>query len=288
MSFIEHVVACNDHDASRFIPFLIGGRLVGRMQPRFAESLKPWPEVFSVTDHSVSLSCRETGMSERSAQVAGVLEQLVAQGALRPFHGERYAVTAEGEKNPLLLIDRGMAPLFGVRAYGQHVNGFVRAPEGLKLWIGRRADDRRHYPGRLDNLAAGGLPHGITLVENLAKECWEEAGIPAPLARQAVPVGAVSYHMDTEMGFKHDVLYCYDLELPEDFVPDCMDGEVQSFYLWPVEEVMERVQNGSEFKLNCNLVIIDFLIRHGYIGPDDETYLTLLAALHPTLPPLPG
>jgi len=286
MSFIDHVVACNDHDASRFIPFIIGDLTVGRIRPPFAGLLKPWPEVFSVTDQAVFLNDREPGLIERSTRVAGVLEQLIAQGELSPFHGERYAATAEGGGNPQLLIDRAMAPLFGIRAYGQHVNGFVRSREGVKMWIGRRADDRQHYPGRLDNLAAGGLPYGISLNENLAKECWEEAGIPDHLARRAVPVGAVSYHMDTEKGFKHDTLYCYDLELPYDFSPDCMDGEVQSFYLWPVEEVMDRVKNGSEFKLNCNLVIIDFLIRHGYIGPDDETYLALLAALHPTMPSL--
>lgn len=286
MSFIDHVVACNHHDASRFVPFTIGGLTVGRMRSLFAELLKPWPAVFSVTDHFVALNCRATGLIERSALVAGVLEQLIVQGELGPFHGEHYAVTAQSERNPLLLIDRAMAPLFGIRAYGQHVNGYVRSREGLKMWISRRAHDRQHYPGRLDNLAAGGLPYGISLNENLAKECWEEAGIPVHLARQAVPVGAVSYHMDIEKGFKHDTLYCYDLELRDDFTPDCMDGEVQSFYLWPIEEVRDRVKNSDDFKLNCNLVIIDFLIRHGYIGPDDETYLALLTALHPALPPL--
>lgn len=287
MGFMQHVVACNNHDAKGYIPFVIDGHVVGRLRPWFARLLKPWTEVFAVTEAAVVLSCPGSGSDERSAQVAGVLEQLIAQGELDRFHGECYAVTPEGTRAPLLLIDRAMAPLFGIRAYGQHVNGYVRSGEGLKMWVGRRAEDRQHYPGRLDNLAAGGLPFGISMADNLAKECWEEAGIPADLAAQAVPVGAVSYHMDTEAGFKPDTLYCYDLELPEDFVPRCTDGEVQSFYLWPVEEVMARVKNSSEFKLNCNLVIIDFLIRRGYIGPDDEAYLSLLTALHPVMPP-PG
>jgi 8-oxo-dGTP pyrophosphatase MutT (NUDIX family) len=286
MGFMHHVAACNDHDASGFIPFAIENQPVGRVRPAFARLLQSWPEIFSTTGHAVALHCRGSGLQERSALVAGVLEQLIAQGALGQFHGERYAAVAEGGREPLLLIDRAMAPCFGIRAYGQHVNGFVRTGAGLKMWIGRRADDRRHAPGRLDNLAAGGLPYGLSLAENLAKECWEEAGIPAQLARQATPVGAVTYHMDTETGFKPDTLFCYDLELPEDFVPRCMDGEVQSFHLWPVEQVMELVKHGSAFKLNCNLVIIDFLIRHGYIGPEDEEYLTLLGALHPSMPPL--
>ncbi len=290
MGFMDHVAACNDHDARRFIPFTIRGRMVGRMRPDFAELLKPWPELFSVTRHGVALKCTDAGLAACSARVSGVLEQLIAQGELGPFHGECYAAVAEdgaeGGKEPLLLIDRAMAPCFGIRAYGQHVNGIVWSREGLKMWVSRRADDRQHYPGRLDNLAAGGLPYGLTLSENLAKECWEEAGIPEPLVRTAVSVGAVSYHMDTEKGFKSDILYCYDLELPEDFVPSCMDGEVQEFYLWPLEQVMELVRDSREFKLNCNLVIIDFLIRHGYLGPDDASYLGLLSALRPGLPPL--
>lgn len=164
------------------------------------------------------------------------------------------------------------------------MNGIVRTDQGLKMWISRRSNDRRHYPGYLDNLAAGGVPYGISLTDNLAKECWEEAGISADLARRAVAAGAVSYHLDTERGFKADTLYCYDLELPEEFVPCCMDGEVQAFYLLPVEEVLERVRDTNQFKLNCNLVLIDFFIRHGYIDPDDEHYLSLLAGLHPSLP----
>ena len=36
-------------------------------------------------------------------------------------------------------------------------------------------------------------PHGLSCQENVVKECGEEASIPAALASQAVPVGAVSY-----------------------------------------------------------------------------------------------
>ncbi|WP_428603502.1 DUF4743 domain-containing protein [Sedimenticola sp.] len=284
MGFLDHVAACNDHDASRYIPFTIDNQVVGRIRPGFAEFLQHWPAVFSVTRESVALNCTGPDLMERSRRVAEVLDQLVEQGVLSHIHGERYAAMVEDGEEPLLLIDRAIAPYFGIRAYGQHVNGLVRDETGLKMWVSRRADDRLHYPGRLDNLAAGGLPYGLSLSENLAKECWEEAGIPGQLASQAISVGAVSYHMDTENGFKSDTLYCYDLELPKEFVPCCMDGEVQAFYLWPIEQVMDRVRNSSEFKLNCNLVIIDFLIRHGYIGPDDDAYRPLLTALRPVQP----
>jgi len=40
------------------------------------------------------------------------------------------------------------------------------------------------------------------------------------------------------------------------------------------------VRSGSDFKFNVNLVIIDFLIRHGYLSPDLEPdYLGLVSGL---------
>jgi len=40
--------------------------------------------------------------------------------------------------------------------------------------------------------------------------------------------------------------------------------------LWPIEDVSRRVRDGFDFKFNCNLVVIDFLIRHGVLDPDTE------------------
>ena len=62
----------------------------------------------------------------------------------------------------------------------------------------------------------------------MIKECWEEAGVPQDLARKAQPVGFVSYVSMSDQGLKPDVLFCYDLELPEDFLPKPQDGEVRS------------------------------------------------------------
>ena len=42
---------------------------------------------------------------------------------------------------------------------------------------------------------------------------------------------------------------------------------------------VQIVRTTQEFKTNCNLVIIDFLIRHGYITPDQPNYLKLLMGL---------
>jgi 8-oxo-dGTP pyrophosphatase MutT (NUDIX family) len=284
MGFLDAVKACNRHDLSGYLPFVVDGVTVGRVRPGFAQVLAQWDKVFSFSSGRLGLLTLGKNLQQRSEPLADVLKELVEQGVLSHLHGEQYVATPGGRNQGMILIDRAAASYFGIRTFGQHINGFVRVDDGVRMWVGRRSDDRRHFPGRLDHLAAGGLPHGIGLQENLVKECWEEAGIVPDLALNAVPVGAVTYVAGTKNGLKPDTLYCYDLELPPKFQPRCMDGEVQEFNLWPLDRVMEGIREPGLFKPNCNLVILDFLIRHGYLGPDDENYLELVASLHPPLP----
>ena len=61
----------------------------------------------------------------------------------------------------------------------------------------------------------------------MVKECEEEASVPHELAQRARSVGAVSYATVSDAGYKPDVLFCYDLRLPDSFVPKPMDGEVR-------------------------------------------------------------
>ena len=82
-----------------------------------------------------------------------------------------------------------------------------------------------------------------------------------------------------EDGLKPDVQFCYDLELPADFTPHNTDGEIAEFMLWPMAKVAAIVRDTKEFKFNCNLVIIDFLVRHGLIAPEHPDYLEIVAGL---------
>src|SRR4051794_17390583 len=104
-----------------------------------------------------------------------------------------------------------------------------------------------------DHIVAGGQPHGISIMDNVIKECQEEASIPLTLARTAIPVGAISYTcLETDAKFKdvaqymlrRDNIFCFDLELPCDFIPVPADGEVECFQLQSVEWVLNTVLNG--------------------------------------------
>ena len=79
-------------------------------------------------------------------------------------------------------------------------------------------------------------------------------------------------------GLKRDILYCYDLALPADFDPVCADGEVESFELLPIESVLDLIATTDRFKYNCNLVIVDFAIRHGVLTGDNTPEYAALCA----------
>ncbi|MEQ8195741.1 MAG: DUF4743 domain-containing protein, partial [Rhodospirillales bacterium] len=142
-----------------------------------------------------------------------------------------------------------------------------------------RAHGKPIEPGKLDQLVAGGQPANLSVADNLVKECEEEAQIPAVLAAQAKPVSAITYRMERPEGLRCDVLYVYDLMLEPEFEPVNADGEVHAFYLWPIDKVAGIVRETDDFKFNCSLVVIDFLIRHGYLTPDHPEYVDCVLGL---------
>ena len=105
--------------------------------------------------------------------------------------------------------------------------------------------------------------------------CAGKASHRLPL--RARRVGMLEYAMERPEGLRRDRLYCYDLELPDAFVPHAADGEVESFELWPITRVVDTVRETDDFKFNVNLVLIDLFLREGVIGGEAAT--TLRAAL---------
>jgi len=280
VSFVDHIRSCNRHDLAGFRPFVVADSKVGWVRHGLAEHLRRWPDRFAVSLDRVALNDRLDGFDARSAAIDEIVPELIAAGFAKRRTGEFYPVTNRWTEPPLLKIDRGIVIAFGCIAYGVHMNGFVRDANGFHLWVPRRSPTKPNYPNMLDNMVAGGQPIGLALNENLVKECGEEAGIPPGLAAKAKPIGAITYCMETDEGLRPDVLYNYDLELPRSFQPRIVDGEHAEFMLWPVERAARVVETSFDFKFNCNLVIIDFLIRHGMIAPDHPDYVELVNGLH--------
>ena len=268
---MKYITAGNQHNLAAFKFFDVDRVTIGHVRPALAAEMTKYPEIFVVSERNLTFTGTLIGFEKRSAAMARVLADLVKSGLLPPERGEFYPVAAAFSEEPFFQLDRGAISAFGIRASGVHVNGFTRNDKGaIEMWIARRAKDRVAYPNMLDNMVAGGQPYGLGLKENMVKECGEEAGIPPEIAQRVQPVGMILYDHQSDDGAKPDRQYCFDLELPADFEPVAADGEVDEFTLWPIEQVAAKVRDTFAFKFNCNLVIIDFLIRHGILDPDSE------------------
>ena len=280
MSFVDRLKACSAFDPAAYLPFSVDGQSVGLVRPEFSACLAEFSDVFLVAPHKVRLAPDLVGADTRTRAVEEVLRQLSARHAIRGWRGEPYSVATAPEQPALFLMERAAIPKFGIWASGVHVNGFVREGDELFMWIGRRSPDKHTAPNKLDQIVAGGRPADLTIRETVLKEGEEEANIDRALALRALPVGAITYCTERREGLRRDVLYVFDLELPRDFVPVNHDGEIAEFHLWPIRRVLETVRDTDEFKFNCALVVIDFLIRHGLIAPDEQPdYLTLVRGL---------
>jgi len=278
VSLLDRMRVIRSPDLSRYRRFVVDGQTVGWIPGDLAVRLRDHGDVFIVGDEAVGLSPRLRGYAERTATVDGVLRSLRSDGWFRGWRNEAYPVGPSFGRW-LFQMERAAVPAFGVCAYGIHVNGFVGEGEALRLWVGRRSRRKPTFPGQLDHLVAGGQPAGLSVEENLLKESAEEASLTPDIVRRARPVGIVSYLMENEEGLRNDVLFDYDLELPPDFVPVNADGEIEEFFLWPIERVIREVSETDNFKFNVAFVIIDFLIRHGFVGPEDPDYLELVRRL---------
>ncbi|OBA21185.1 hypothetical protein METBIDRAFT_31769 [Metschnikowia bicuspidata var. bicuspidata NRRL YB-4993] len=195
---------------------------------------------------------------------------------------------------PYAHLERAFACLLGVVTYGVHITGYVPADKTrdntLKIWVPKRSATKQTYPGKLDNTIAGGLAYPYSITENAIKECYEEGGLSESFVKQNLVGAGVLSYMCQPFGPKGhvqpEVEYIYDLifDSETDNIPQPIDGEAEDFKLMLITEVHQRILN-DEFKPNSALVIVDFMIRHGYLSWENEPhYLEIVSRIHRKLP----
>ncbi|CDO92183.1 unnamed protein product [Kluyveromyces dobzhanskii CBS 2104] len=256
-------------------------------------------KLFTIDDELMCVRFKPTSFQERDDLTETLSQKLRAESKLeciKTWRNEKYAVYAEHE--PYVLIERGLAGAFGIVTYGIHMNGFFHDKKtGNKLfWIPRRSATKSTWPSLLDNTVAGGIGYPLGIYETLLKECMEEATLASDVVeRNITSVGSVSYlsfqgdinkeKFEQESCFiTGEVEYVYDMELPSNIIPKPNDDEVEQFGIYTLQEVIYSIKKG-EFKPNCALILVEFLIRHGYITPENEpNYTEIVSRMHRRLP----
>ncbi|KXV30533.1 NUDIX domain-containing protein [Gluconobacter oxydans] len=259
--FLRHIAACNSAvlPGGR-LPFFCGSEQIGWVSPTTAQALQ-----------SLGLQ-KDQGFGVNAGTELLPLSQTLCDMGLYASHEEAFDVRNDSGV-VLGQVDRGAIPVLGLAAEGVHLNGLVEREDGLFLWVARRSMSKRLDPGKLDHLVAGGMSAGLDPQTTVIKEAQEEAGIPTELAATARAVSRIEYALERPEGLRRDVLHCYDLLLPQGFTPIAEDGEVESFYLLPIQEVVALVRDTDAFKFNVNLVLIDLFIRRGLFAPAEAAIL---------------
>jgi len=263
-----------DQDANGYLPFICDNFTVGLVSPEVLHVLRQFPGVFTMSADSISFNDHLDSLLSRSGALNSVLMELSIRGffsnALNGWRNECYEIRNNFTDPTMFRVERAASPLLGVRKYGVQINGYVRhASLGTCLWLQQRSVMKPTWPGMMDNFVGGGVTEGLSVAETAVKEAAEEAGVDADLAAGLVPVGSVSFLHRTERGLHPNTEFVFDLELPQHFVPVNTDGEVGGWTLVPVHRLTDVVCS-DKFKITSAPVVIDFMVRWGFIEPDQE------------------
>lgn len=285
MSLLEVVKNANNAKRDDFFPLIINQRRVGFIRKENLTLLNDYGFNFKL--HNDYLTWQDLGNLEKNSEFFALkIAQMAKDKVVRGIRNELYPLSDGFFNPPIALIERAAIPFFGTAGYGVHLNGLVKKDKELFMWIAKRSKDKPTSPNKLDQIAAGGLPYGMSPFLNMQKEAEEEAGISKQLSQNLNSCGSSNYfrQIASYKNLRADVMFIYDLWLPEDFAPINQDGEVAEFFLLPLKEIIEQLKNPSTaepYKYNSALVMIDCAIRYGIVNNENEReFLEICQSLH--------
>ncbi|KAL9947300.1 hypothetical protein ACHAQF_007014 [Verticillium nonalfalfae] len=182
----------------------------------------------------------------------------------------------------------GVVPLFGIVTSGAHLNAFHGEGENMIIWLAQRGASKSSYPNCFDQIVAGGndgrqdqTPLDIILRE--AKEEVKDDQLHQTLIKAKGPDTVITYHVfnPTAPGtaatiaagkIEPGIRYVFDYEVRDpNHVFKKNEDDIAHIKSYTVTQVKDMLRQG-QFKPNCGLVMLNFLVRKGRIGDDDPLY----------------
>ena len=247
---------------------------------------------------------------KRTEEFEHATNHMLSSGTISHKHSDMYPVSAfvdsstssnanNDKKNDVLaLVNRSTSPYLGIDSVGVHLHCYVCRPEQKSLhkklnsvinnqiegvWLAKRASTKSHHPNYWDPTVAGGQPAALSLHENIIKEAHEEAGVPSEWLSKDTPSSDIIFSDHTKdfltittskpdgTCMKRSLYYSFDLQVPHDWSPTPVDGEVSAFKLYSMRELEEELLNGDSLRPAMRAVLLDFMMRHGALSTITET-----------------
>ena len=162
--------------------------------------------------------------------------------------------------NNIFEIDRKLLSILGLPQYGIHGNAWSLKKNRVIFHFAKRSKKLDDFPGYFDNLFAGGQPVGISIIDNLKKEAFEEAGIQKIIKKNLVKGSTVNYFHEYQDKIHSGIIFNYHLKIENNNFSN-MDGEVDSFISEDALEIHKLLESNT-LKPNCIIPIADFFLRN--------------------------
>ena len=225
-------------DLKAFMPFRINGVYLGLLNQTFANRMGQDIDTI-VTDEKCFIW---DNMSWQ--EVADTLQYTARQwhdnGLYSGWRDEKYSV-CDVSGSPLFALERSAFRPLGFLSHAIHLNAWLERAGERYYWIGKRSSTKAVAPNKLDTTAGGGIAAGETPHMAMVRESFEEAGVPSSLTQNLTENGQVFSLRPVHRGLHREILYLYDLRLPENFTPHNQDGEVAEFILMNDNEIAQAV-----------------------------------------------
>jgi 8-oxo-dGTP pyrophosphatase MutT (NUDIX family) len=266
-------------DGAARVPFTIAGRPVGSVARSHLPALADWPKALTTGAAGVDLV---VDTDRRDPTLAHINGTLCRRGLIHGWRDETFPLPDLGDGTVLARGERAASRFWGSLTTGAHATGYVTDDQGrpTHLWLARRAQHKPTDPGMWDNLVGGGVADGQTPREALIREGWEEAGLDAALMQQAQVGRVLRLHRDVAQGLQLEDLHGFDLRMPPEVRPQCIDGEVECFERMPVQVALALAAS-PQMAVDAALITLDFSLRHSLLPPTEHRQLA--AALRPLI-----
>jgi len=187
--------------------------------------------------------------------LADALRDLGAGRVRQHWRNEQLAVCdAQGQR--IASVERGVVRPLGMDTRAVHLVGC--SSDG-RFWVQQRSLDKANEPGLWDTLMGGMVAAQDSLESALARETWEEAGLPMDALTELRRGGEVVLRKPSsdgaDAGYVVEWVDWYRCTVPDGVQPLNQDGEVLQFALLEVPDLIKRLQR-DEFTTEAALILL--------------------------------
>lgn len=275
MSYLQkNILPYKSASLDGFVRVVIAGQYIGWTRPELASRISE-TDIWHFDGVTLALDPRFTDFDSRTRAIddsmvalsdAGFLPVMPDYTALGGI--DWFPVRADFDAEPVAIIKRFYAPYLGSSYDGVMLHGY----HGNQYWTARRSMDVHDSPGMGDIISAGAIRHGDNVLQALEYEATVEAGLtPEQLTKAIQHPPIYLYYLNARGYLHHERFFIFDIVIDETIKLETqLPLEIGGFEMMPIERVINLVEQSTYFKGQINMVITDFLVRHGYLDNHPE------------------